>query len=124
MSFKTKTCYELVCDGDCGGPWEDGIPHFDSEHEAVEYARSREWVVTGTRALCGQCAAKEICATTGHPWDDWRDGELHGVRFRKRWCETCGSTDYDPPYSVLAPKFQALRDAEQIVRAAEAGDRS
>ncbi|MER7331806.1 MULTISPECIES: hypothetical protein [unclassified Micromonospora] len=119
MSFETKTCVVITCDGGCGGPWEDGIPHFDSEDQAVAYARSQEWVVTGTRALCPRCAHEADCKQTGHQWSDWRDEELHGVPFQRRWCDHCGDADYNPPYKVLRLKFQALRDAERIVFDAE-----
>ncbi|MET8278211.1 hypothetical protein [Micromonospora sp. NPDC005174] len=121
MSFLPKTCFEIVCDGGCNDAWEDGTPHFDTQDEAVEYARGDGWLITDQRALCRTCAEKATCETTGHQWDDWHDASRDGIRARRRSCDHCGDSDYDPPFDELYPLFQALRDAEEIVRAAAAG---
>ncbi|MEV0214236.1 hypothetical protein [Micromonospora sp. NPDC050695] len=124
MSFKTRTCFEIVCDGGCIDPWDGedgGVPHFDTAQKATEYAEYRGWLVADGRALCSHCAAKATCEATGHQWDEWYDVSRDGVEARQRSCDRCGESDYDPPFEVLYPKFQALRDAEEIVRAAAAG---
>lgn len=116
MSIKRVSCVVIVCDGSCGGGWDDGALHFDNETHAVEYARSQEWVVTGDRALCPTCAHAADCRLTGHRLGDWGSTrELAGVRFRTRWCDHCDHTEYDPPYEDLAPRLAAVREAERIV---------
>ena len=119
MSFKTTQCFVIVCDGGCLDPWEEGTPHFDTEAEAIEYVKEIGWLVTDQRALCGQCSATTTCRVTGHQWDDWCDDERAGIRFRRRYCDRCSADEYDPPFEELYPRFQALRDAEEIVAAAE-----
>jgi hypothetical protein len=126
VSFRPKTCVEIICDGGCDNPWEDGIPHFDSEAEAIGWAKACKWMVTGVKALCPACAEKADCKQTGHQWDEWRGAEMHGIRYERRWCEHCGRTDYDPPFAELHPRLQALRDAEAVISDASAvwgGDR-
>jgi hypothetical protein len=119
VTFQTQTCVVLVCDGGCDHAWDDeeGIPHFDSEVEALDFGLSRGWNFDGGRALCSRCHQLHLCDDTGHLWGDWRDEVLHTVEFRKRGCERCDRDDYDPPFGVLYPKFQALRDAEEVLRA-------
>ncbi|MFG1846698.1 hypothetical protein [Micromonospora carbonacea] len=119
MTFKAKTCFEIVCDGGCENPWEDdAVPHFDTESEAVEYAKQAGWSVIGGRALCSECLSKAACERTGHLWGDWSARDHHGIAYRSRWCDRCGERDYDPPFDELYPRVQALRDAEEILRAA------
>ena len=117
MGFKVKTCYEIVCDGGCDGAWDDydGIPHFDSEAEAVEHAKACDWLVAGDRMLCRRCGEKATCAATGHQWDEWCDAGQHGIQARRRLCDHCGTQEWDPPFDELYPKFQALRDAEELL---------
>jgi len=69
------------------------------------------------RALCPACHQREECTALGHLWGLWRDEVLHTVEFRQRYCERCDGVDYDPPFAVLYPKFQVLRDAEDVLRA-------
>lgn len=113
MSFLPKTCFEIVCDGGCDDPWEgeDGIPHFDTQQKATEHAEYCGWLVTGERALCRQCAANAACEATGHRWGDWYDASRDGIQARRRSCDQCDDSDYDPPFDELYPRFQALRDA-------------
>ena len=116
MSFQAHTCVVIACDG-CDDPWEEGTPHFDDEAEAVEYVRGTGWIVTGTRALCGECAAKETCARVGHKWGGWHDNERQGVRWRTRYCEHCSGSDHDPPWDEL----MVLSRAAEVVNGAAAG---
>lgn len=122
MSFQPKTCVEIICDGGCewSGGWEDGTPHFDSEVQAMEYVRNCGWLVTTERALCARCAVRALCEATGHEWDDWYDASQHGIQIRQRMCDRCSTLDWDPPFKELYPKFQTLRDAEQILAEAKA----
>lgn len=122
MSFRQKTCFEIVCDVTPCDSWDDGMtPHFDTKDQAAEYARAADWMVTDDKTLCHRHATEADCAATGHQWDDWRETELHGVRFRKRWCEHCGDTDFNPPFKELSPKLAAVREAERIVADADRG---
>jgi hypothetical protein len=119
MSFETKACVVIVCDG-CDDPWgedSEGIPHFDSESEAVKYVRGCDWIVIGAKALCGRCAARETCAKTGHKWMDWRDLELEGVHWRSRYCEHCDGSESDPSHEALL----ALLDAAKVLNALAPG---
>ncbi|MFF0821178.1 hypothetical protein ACFYUR_12405 [Micromonospora haikouensis] len=119
MTFKTKTCFEIVCDGGCDNPWDDdGTPHFDTEAEAATYAKSAGWSVFDGRALCPSCLSKVTCERTGHQWGDWFARDHHGIAYRTRWCNRCDERGYDPPVDELYPRLQALRDAEEILRAA------
>lgn len=118
MSFSTQTCVTLICDGGCDDAFgdEDGIPHFDSEVEAFEYATSCGWHFADGLAFCSSCHAKRECARLGHDWEDWCAPESRdGITYRRRSCDRCNIQDYDPPFAVLYPKFQALRDAEQLL---------
>ena len=125
MSFKAQTCIVIFCDGGYLDPWDpdDGTPHFDNEAEAVEYATGCGWLVTDMRALCGRCHAKVTCEATGHEWGIWHDYSRDGITCRRRGCDRCDIDEYDPPFEELYPKFQALRDAEEILNeAGRAGD--
>jgi hypothetical protein len=121
--FETRTCIVLVCDGGCDDTWDDeeGIIHFESQPEAAEFASDRGWLLADGRSLCPRCAQREECDRLGHLWGGWESQDRDGIAFRSRWCERdlCSMRDYDPPFAVLYPKFQALRDAEEVLRAAD-----
>jgi hypothetical protein len=118
VSFETQSCVVISCDGGCDDPWEEGTPHFADEAEAVEYVRSCGWIVTGPRALCADCAAKETCARVGHRWGDWHDPiEREGVRWRTRYCEHCSGSDHDPPWDEL----MVLSRAAEVINGAASG---
>lgn len=110
--IRSCTCVVITCDG-CDDPWEDGTPHFDSEAEAVEYVRGIGWLVTDATHLCEGCAAKADCAATGHQWGDWWDPArtAAGQPYRRRYCEHCNKSDYDPPWEHL----MAVHEAAEVV---------
>lgn len=120
MSFQTKTCVVIACDG-CDDPWDaghfDGVPHFESEQEAAEFVRGIGWIVAGRSAWCDSCAAKMTCERIGHTWLDWSDAERLGVSYRSRHCEHCTASEYDPPFDHLI----TLLDAAEVVNAASEG---
>lgn len=112
MSIQPKSCFEVVCDGGCDDPWEEGTPHFSSIDDAVDTVRSYGWVVVGDRALCPDCAAEEGCELTGHQWPDrWHDAVQEGVAFRYQYCEHCNQSRHEPPWLDLV----ALVAAAEVV---------
>lgn len=122
MSFQTKTCVVVSCDG-CTEPWgdDDGEPHFGSEAEAVEYLRGGGWIVTEHRqpnqpspykdVWCPSCAAKKACDLVGHTWMQWRDLEMEGVCWKARDCEHCTESQTDPPREQI----WTLLDVAQVL---------
>lgn len=108
-----KTCYEITCDRDCDGRgWDEddgGTPHFDTEAEAIEYARSCGFVIVGGSVLCQSCARVADCERTGHQWGEWRPRDPYGVPCKRRECEHCGHGEYDQPFEELSVLVQAAR---------------
>lgn len=116
MGIRTVDCFVVACDGGCSdGGWEDGIPHFTSEAEAVDYLETCNWRRTGSTFLCAPCAARADCAATGHQWTEWRDDEHYGIAFRSRWCERCNRSEYSPEFGQVS----LLREVEHIMAWAE-----
>ena len=108
------TCYTVECATEGCDPWDEGIPHFPTPDEAVDYARGAGWTVVGDTARCESCSRRADCERTGHQWDAWRACTHNGVPYRTRWCDHCAATEYDPPAEELA----ALIDAARIINAA------
>lgn len=61
--FKTETCVTIACDH-CGNrlEYDERIPHFDTEADALEAAREYEW--TRTRDGKVYCEGYELPACT------------------------------------------------------------
>lgn len=108
MSARTVTCLVVACDvcgtedGDPNGDYGGGTPHFSSVEEAAEFWRHTGWIVVGDRFVCSQCAANEECARMGHT-GDWRSVVREDYVGSLRWCDTCNTTETDPPYVPAAP---------------------
>ena len=118
MAVNVHTCVSLLCDGpNChDGGWDDGVPHFPTVDEAVDYAQKLGWLITNVRALCPTCAAAVECAATAHRWAAWDDRvSPRGIEFRRRLCGHCGGAEYDPPFEELL----VLSDLAQIVDEAD-----
>lgn len=119
MKFARRTCVELHCDGGCENKgWDDGPPHFATATEALDYARAYAWTFPDGSALCHHCTADAECRDRGHRWDLWHQRQDMGVAYRKRFCTHCSADETDPPFDVLCEQVRAVRDAEDILRAA------
>ncbi|MFB6392563.1 hypothetical protein [Polymorphospora lycopeni] len=121
MTFRSKTCIEIVCDGGPCEPWYSGTSHFDTEAAAIEQARYEGWIVLPDgRAWCRRCAEKVDCTVTGHQWQERQPATHHGVAYRRRWCGRCSVTDFDPPHDELATALDVAkarrREAERRQR--------
>jgi hypothetical protein len=119
VSFETRTCVVLICEGptDCD-PWDEGIPQFRDEAEAVEFGSGQGWTFRDGRALCSACTREDDCGRRGHQWDEWALKERYGIPYKQRHCEHCNSTDYDPPFAQLGELLQVVFDAEDVLREA------
>jgi hypothetical protein len=110
MAFVEHQCVSLTCDG-CDDPWDEedvGTPHFASREEAVTFAAGRDWVIVGDSMRCRDCARKADCAATGHQYHDWQEVAQAGmIPYRRRWCEHCNGTDFDPPFAELSLFYHA-----------------
>lgn len=109
MSLQTVSCVVLICDGGCKDPWDEGIPHFTDEADALDGAKNYGWTVVAgdpVRTLCPSCAAKQKCQQAGHVWMDWTDLEHEGVRWRSRHCEVCDESQTDPDRDDLYLLFE------------------
>jgi len=104
-------CFVIACEGkpDCD-PWDDGILHFDSEADALNWAAANGWLAVGGRHLCPNCAREADCAATGHQYGPWSEPIVrYGVAWRRRTCEHCMDTDTDPPFEELSLLMNAAR---------------
>lgn len=107
--IRSMTCYEVTCDRDCDGRgWDDGVPHFDTRDEAIDYARRAGFLIAGATVLCADCARDADCEVTGHQMpDEWFDGHIHGVPHRYRYCEHCNHCEYDLPFRQILVQIRA-----------------
>ncbi len=118
--IRSTVCYEVTCDRGCDGRgWDEGTPHFDTEAEAVDHARSCGFVIVGDTVLCLSCAQKADCERTGHQMPDrWFDGHIPSVPYRYRYCEHCDHCEYDPPWHQILVQVRVA----EIVAAADLRD--
>lgn len=101
MSINVHTCVSAVCDT-CGDHFgEEGDLHFPTAEEALNELRRNAWLVTDARLLCSSCALAADCDATGHQHGSWQDGAIDGVTYRQRFCEHCGTSEFDPPREQL-----------------------
>lgn len=97
-------CFEAHCDACSRGfggfyddPDENDTVHYDSR-EALERSLDRsEWAVTGERLLCPECQRDVACELMGHQWEDWEPVDVESYKGRRRDCEHCNRSEYDPP---------------------------
>ncbi|MEU4841746.1 hypothetical protein [Nocardia testacea] len=100
--IRRHQCLSLACD-ECEAEFgeDDGTIHFLDITTANKNAASAGWVLTGTQALCRECAARAACALVGHIWTDWTEVDLRCYRGRRRSCQACDLPAYDPPLISL-----------------------
>lgn len=124
MSFESCACVTVTCDGSACQGLSPAPPHFDGFLGALAWVRGHGWLVSDDKLLCPACVGATVraldCHVLGHPWGEWEEQERDGIRWLARACQRCDADEYDPPLDVLGPQFQALRDAEEILRAAAA----
>jgi hypothetical protein len=118
-----KTCVEIRCDRDpCeDGGWgneDSGVPHFDSETEAVDYATKSGFLIAAGSVLCAAHARESACLILGHKWEDWGTELVHkaGINFRVRYCDHCNVANYDPPFEHLTAVIEAQTIVDQADR--------
>lgn len=67
MSFKTVTCVTIHCD-ECDTPlqYDDHVPHWDTEKDALRDAEQWDWFVKGGKHYCETHAPACSCDDCDH----------------------------------------------------------
>ncbi|GGN39004.1 hypothetical protein FHR83_006815 [Actinoplanes campanulatus] len=109
MALREHTCWSLHCDRCDTDYWDDGIPHFDSRQEALDYVKD-SWLIVGDTMLCTHCADKAGCESLGHQVGDWTDNtHATGITYRHRACHCRARSEWDPPSEHVLTLIDAAR---------------